>query len=175
MESTPEAPRGSRPVAIGGRPSPRPRLLDTHPAPSSFLPMPTWVGPLAAISLAVIATSLLVMGGVVLAIGLGLRRARKQIGARLAGFTADARAATSRLRTEVEGYADLSGEARTKLQAAVRKVEERLTDLDALVEVLQEEAEETALDVAAFVRTARRPAALFGAARSAFRVRRRRR
>lgn len=137
--------------------------------------MPTWVGPLAAISLAVIATSLLVMGGVVLAIGLGLRRARMQIGAHLAGFTADARAATARLRAELEGYADLSGETRKKLQGAVHKVEERLTDLDALVEVLQEEAEETALDVAALVRTARRPAALFGAARSAFRARRRRR
>ncbi len=137
--------------------------------------MPTWVGPLAAISLAVIATSLLVMGGVVLAVGLGLRRARKRIGAHLAGFTADARAATARLRAEVDGYAELSSETRRKLQGAVLKVETRLTDLDALVEVLQEEAEETALDVAALVRTARRPAALFGAARSAFRARRRRR
>ena len=137
--------------------------------------MPSWVGPLAAISLAVIATSLLVMGGVTVAIGLGLRRAKRDIGAHLAGFTADARAATSRLRAEVEGYADLSGETRKKLQAAVHKVEERLTDLDALVEVLQEEAEETALDVAALVHTARRPAALFGFARSALRARRRRR
>ncbi len=137
--------------------------------------MPTWVGPLAAISLAVIATSLLVMGGVVLAIGLGLRRARREIGTHLAGFTRDARAATARLRSEVEGFADLSSETRRKLQGAVHKVEERLTDLDALVAVLQEEAEETALDVAALVRTARRPAALFGAARSAFRLRRRRR
>lgn len=137
--------------------------------------MPTWVGPLAAISLAVIATSLIVMGGVAIAVGLGLRRAKREIGAHLAGFTADARATTARIRTEVEGFADLTGETRRKLQSAVLKVEERLTDLDALVEVLQEEAEETALDVAALVRTARRPAALFGAARSAFRVRRRRR
>jgi hypothetical protein len=137
--------------------------------------MPTWVGPLAAISLAVIATSLVVMGGVAIAIGLGLRRAKREIGAHLAGFTADARAATKRLRSEVEGFADLSGETRKKLQSAVHRVEERLTDLDALVEVLQEEAEETALDVAALVRTARRPSALFGVARAALRSRRRRR
>ncbi len=137
--------------------------------------MPSWVGPVAAISLAVIATSLVVMGGVAIAIGLGLRRAKREIGARLAGFTSDARATTARIRAEVEGFADLSGDTRRKLQSAVLKVEERLTDLDALVEVLQEEAEETALDVAALVRTARRPAALFGAARAAFRVRRRRR
>ena len=135
--------------------------------------MPGWVGPLAAISLAVIAASCLVVGGVAVAIGIGLRRARRDIGAHLSSFTTDARAVTGRLRAEVDGFADLSGETRKKLQAAVRKVEERLIDIDALVEVLQEEAEETALDVAAMVRTARRPAALFGVARSALRARRR--
>jgi flagellar motility protein MotE (MotC chaperone) len=135
--------------------------------------MPTWVGPLAAISLAVIAASLLVMGGVALAIGLGLRRAKHDIGAQLAAFTADAKAATSRLRTEVDGFADLSAETRGKLQRAVQKVEERLLDVDARVEVLQEEAEATALDVAALVRTARRSASVFGVARAALRARRR--
>ncbi len=136
--------------------------------------MPTWVGPLAAISLALIAASLLVVGGVAVFIGLALRRAKRDIGGHLAAFTADARAATARVRAEVEGFADISADAREKFQSAVRKVEERLSDLDALVEVLQEEAEETALDVAALVRTARRPTALFGMARSALRARRRR-
>ena len=135
--------------------------------------MPTWVGPTAAIALVVIAASLLVMGGVALAIGLGLRRAKRDIGAQLAAFTADAKAATTRLRTEVEGFADLSGETRIKLRRAVAKVEDRLSDLDALVEVLQEEAEETALDVAALVRTARHPLSVFGVARAALRARRR--
>jgi len=135
--------------------------------------MPPWVGPTVAISLVVIATSMLVLGAVVLAIGLGLRKARRDIGAKLAVFTADAKAATTRLRTEVEGFADLSGETRIKLRRAVAKVEDRLSDLDALVEVLQEEAEETALDVAALVRTARHPLSVFGVARAALRARRR--
>ena len=135
--------------------------------------MPAWVGPTVALSLVVIATSMLVLGGVVLAIGLGLRKARRDIGAKLAVFTADAKAATTRLRTEVEGFADLSGETRVKLRRAVAKVEDRLSDLDALVEVLQEEAEETALDVAALVRTARHPLSVFGVARAALRARRR--
>ena len=135
--------------------------------------MPFWVGPTSAIALVVIAASLLLMGGVALAIGLGLRRAKHDIGAQLAAFTADAKAATSRLRTEVDGFADLSAETRGKLQRAVRGVEERLLDVDALVEVLQEEAEETALDVAALVRTARRSASIFGVARAALRARRR--
>ena len=135
--------------------------------------MPPWVGPTVALSLVVIATSMLVLGGVVLAIGLGLRKARRDIGTKLALFTADAKAATTRLRTEVEGFADLSGETRIKLRRAVAKVEDRLSDLDALVEVLQEEAEETALDVAALVRTARHPLSVFGVARAALRARRR--
>jgi len=135
--------------------------------------MPPWVGPTVALSLVVIATSMLVLGGVVLAIGLGLRKARRDIGTKLALFTADAKAATTRLRTEVEGFADLSGETRVKLRRAVAKVEDRLSDLDALVEVLQEEAEETALDVAALVRTARHPLSVFGVARAALRARRR--
>lgn len=135
--------------------------------------MPAWVGPTVALSLVVIATSMLVLGGVALAIGLGLRKARRDIGAKLAVFSADAKAATTRLRTEVEGFADLSGETRVKLRRAVAKVEDRLSDLDALVEVLQEEAEETALDVAALVRTARHPLSVFGVARAALRARRR--
>jgi hypothetical protein len=135
--------------------------------------MPTWVGPTVALALVVIAACLLVMGGVAVAIGIGLRGAKRDIGAQLAAFTADARAATARLRGEVDGFADLSAETRGKLQRAVRKVEERLLDLDALVEVLQEEAEETALDVAALVRTARRPVSLFGVARAALNARRR--
>ena len=135
--------------------------------------MPPWVGPTVAISLVVIATSMLVLGGVALAIGLGLRKARRDDGAQLAVFSADARKATARLKTEVDGFADLSSETRRKLRAAVHKVEERLVDLDTLVEVLQEEAEETALDVAALVRTARHPLSVFGVARAALRARRR--
>jgi hypothetical protein len=135
--------------------------------------MPTWVGPTIALSLVVIAACLLVVGGVALAIGLGLRQAKHDISAQLKTFTADAKAATARLRHEVDGYADLSAETRGKLRSAVHKVEERLLDVDALVEVLQEEAEETAIDVAAMVRTARRSASIFGAARAALRARRR--
>ncbi|MEK7667660.1 MAG: hypothetical protein AAB409_03340 [Gemmatimonadota bacterium] len=137
--------------------------------------MPSWVGPTVAISLVVIATSMLVMGGVALAVGFGLRKAKRDIGAQLAVFSADAKKAAARLKTEVDGFADLSGETRKKLRRAVTKVEDRLSDLDALVEILQEEAEDTALDVAALVRTARHPLSVFGVARAALRARRRER
>jgi hypothetical protein len=135
--------------------------------------MPTWVGPTAAIALIVIAASLLLIGGVLLSIGIGLHQSKRHIGAQLAAFSADAKAAAARLRHEVDGYADLSAQTRGKLKRAVHKVEERLLDVDALVEVLQEEAEEAAIDVAALVRTARRSASIFGVARAALRARRR--
>jgi len=129
-------------------------------------PLPAWVPATVAISLVVIAASLLVMGGVALAIGLGARRQSRAARAQLAGFASDAKALTARLKAELEGFADLSAEARGKLRGAIDTVDGRLKDLDALVEVLQEEAQETALDVAALVRTIRRSGAIIGAARA---------
>jgi len=136
---------------------------------------PSWVGPTIAISLVVIAASFLVIGAVTLLIGLALRRQSAAVRAQIAAVTADARTVTARFRHELEGFADLSVEARAKLRGALDTVDGRLQDLDALVEVLQEEAEETALDAAAFVRTVRRTGGLIGTARKALRRRRRKR
>ena len=133
---------------------------------------PSWVGPTVAISLLIIAASFLVMGGVVLAIGLSLRKQSARARAQLAAFTADTRAITQRFKHELEGFADLSTETRARLRGAIDTVDGRLKDLDALVEVIQEEAEETALDVASMVRTVRRTGGILGAARKAMRRRR---
>jgi len=135
---------------------------------------PSWVGPTVAISLVVIAASFLVIGGVALAIGLGLRAQSAKARALLAAFAADSRVVTQRLKHELEGYADLSVEARAKLRGAIDTVDGRLKDLDALVEVIQEEAEETALDVASMMRTVRRTGGILGAARKMLRRRSRR-
>lgn len=132
---------------------------------------PSWVGPTVAIALVIIAASFLVMGGVVLAIGLGLRTQTARARAQLAAFTADTRAVTQRVKDELEGFANLSAEVREKLRGAIDTVDGRLKDLDALVEVIQEEAEETALDVASMVRTVRRTGGILGAARKAMRRR----
>ena len=126
---------------------------------------PLWVGPTIAISLVVIAASFLVMGGVALFIGVGLKRQTAALRAQLSAFTGDARAVTTRLKGELEGFADLSSDARARLRTAIDTVDNRLRDLDALVEVVQQEAEDTALDVASFVRTVRRTGGILGAAR----------
>ena len=140
----------------------------------SLTTMPTagWVGPTIAVSLVVIAASFVVMGGVALFVGFGLRRQSREVRAKLTAFSADVRAATTRIKGELDGYADLATETRLKLRRGVETVEGRLKDLDALVEVLQEEAEETALDVASFVRTIRRSGRVLGAARRAMTRRR---
>jgi hypothetical protein len=134
--------------------------------------VPEWVGPTIAISLVVIATSFLVMGAVVLAMGLGIRSKVKAVRGQLAKYNDELKTLTGRLRSEIDGYASLSAEARGKLRGAIDTVDSRLKDLDALVEVLQVEAEETALDAAAFLRTVRRSGRILSAARGLARRRR---
>jgi hypothetical protein len=129
--------------------------------------IPAWVAPTAAIALVVIALSLLAMGAVVTAIGLGLRARSRAIGAQLTAVTTDARTVMGRLKVEVEGYVDLSGEARTKLKGAMTALERRLEDLDTLADVLQDEVEDTALSAASLLRTVRRSGAVLGAAKRA--------
>jgi len=73
---------------------------------------------------------------------------------------------------EVEGYVELSSEARAKLKGAMTAVETRLEDLDALADVLQEEVQESALSAASMMRTVRRSGSLLGMARRAFKRRR---
>jgi hypothetical protein len=147
------------------------RLLDTFRAradvAAAMTPIPGWVAPTVALSLAVIAVCLVAMGGVALALGLGLRRRSRALAAQLADVNRDARALAARLRLEIESYADLSADARGRLQGAMSAVQTRLEDLDALADVLQEEVQEAALSAASLLRTVRRSGSVLGAARRA--------
>ncbi len=136
-------------------------------------PVPDWVGPTIAISLAIIALAAVVAGAVTVAIGLGLRRRTRDLARQLGTVTGDARALAARLRGEVEGFADLSGDARARLRGALSTVQQRLEDLDALAEVVQEEVEETALGAAVLMRSVRRSGRVLGVARRALSRRRR--
>ena len=134
--------------------------------------IPAWIAPTIALSLVVIAACLMVIGRVAIAIGLGLRRRSRAFSAQLAPLTTDARDLLGRLKGEVEGYVELSIEARAKLSGAMAAVQTRLEDVDALAEVLQEEVEESALGAASLLRTVRRSGSLLGAARRALKRRR---
>jgi len=69
----------------------------------------------------------------------------------------DASKVVASVRGEIDGVLETSHDVRDRLNGLVGRVEERLVDLDALVDVLHYEVEETALDVAA--ETARTPGA----------------
>jgi hypothetical protein len=130
--------------------------------------IPAWVGPTIALSLVVIAASLLTVGVIALVAGLGLRKRTREVSAQLSALTADAKTVAARLRHEIDGFADISTEARVKLKRGMNAVETRLQDLDALAEVVQEEVQEKALSAASLLRTVRRSGKVLGAARRAF-------
>jgi uncharacterized protein YoxC len=132
---------------------------------------PAWVGPTVAISLVIIALSFMAIGGGVVFGVFTIMKQVEKLKAHLAKVSLETRAVADKLKHEVDGFVDLSAEARGKVRGAIDSVETRLRDIDALVEVLHEEAEETALDVAAFVRTARHAGGVLGTARKMMRRR----
>ncbi|MFB3069471.1 MAG: hypothetical protein ACE1ZF_02120 [Gemmatimonadales bacterium] len=67
----------------------------------------------------------------------------------------------SKLRLEIDGVIETSQDIRGRVKNAVDATEDRLLDLEALLDVLQEEMEDTVLEVAAAVRTTRRGTAVF--------------
>lgn len=138
--------------------------------------MPGWIGPTIAISLAVIALAFAIIG-----VGLGLvalkasreiaglsklvSRLRAEITPALMSLrrVADTGAELSdEIRDEAKEYIQVSRDVRHDLQRGVRTVKRKLDDLDALYEVVHEEVEETALDVAAGLRSVRNGAGMVG-------------
>jgi len=138
--------------------------------------MPGWVGPTAAISLVVIALAFaaIAAGSVMLA-----RAAKKEISEvsdKLEGIRGDLHDAmhavrrvaetgedlSVKLKEEIHHYLATSRAIRQDLERGVRRVKTRLADLDALYEVVHDEVEDTALDVAAKVRTVRQGAGMVG-------------
>ena len=129
--------------------------------------MPAWIGPTVAISLVVIALAFAAIGA---AVALLARAALREVRER----REEVAPAISAVRRITDAGADLSGDIKQELQEylatsrAVRQdlergvyqVKSRLADLDALYEVLHEEVEDTALDVAARVRSVRNGAGM---------------
>jgi uncharacterized protein YoxC len=138
--------------------------------------MPGWVGPTIAISLVVIALAFAIIG---LALGLVAVKASREI-AGLSKLVSRLRAEitpalmsirrvadtgaelSDEIRDEAKEYIQVSRDVRHDLQRGVRKVKRKLDDLDALYEVVHEEVEETALDVAAGLRSVRNGAGMVG-------------
>jgi uncharacterized protein YoxC len=140
---------------------------------------PEWVGPTMAISLAVIALSFL---GIALALAIAALKLTgqvKKVGTLVDGLQDDiARTlkAVRRLteqgqdvmvvvRQETGAFAQTGRRLRRKLVRAADRVEVKLEELETLYDVVHDEVEGTALDVAAALRSVRRGNGMIGRVR----------
>jgi len=118
--------------------------------------LPTWVGVVSALSLAIIALAALVGAGAMLAEALGVRAAVNALKTFAGPAISDVRQLIGSIKNEADALVGASRDVRQRIVRAADAAEERLTDLDALAEVMQQELEETALDAAATMRNVRR-------------------
>ena len=125
-------------------------------ASRGFLMLPTWVGVVAAISLMIIALAVVVGGAAVVLAAVEVRWAVKALKSAAGPALADVRQMIGSIKTEADALVGGSRDIRQRILRAADAAEERLTTLDALAEVMQEELEETALDAAATMRNVRR-------------------
>jgi hypothetical protein len=118
--------------------------------------LPTWVGVTTAISLMVVAVAAVVAGVAIVIAALGVRSALKALKGVAGPAIADVRLLIGSIKTEADALVGASRDIRNRIVRAADAAEERLTDLDSLAEVMQDELEEAALDAAATVRDVRR-------------------
>ena len=118
--------------------------------------LPTWVGVVSALSLAIIAVAALVGAVAVIAAALGVRSALQAIKNLAGPAITDVRQLITSIKTEADALVGASRDVRHRIVRAADAAEERLTDLDALAEVMQGELEETAMDAAATMKDVRR-------------------
>lgn len=118
--------------------------------------IPTWAGVVGAVSLAIIALAALTVAAAhVFAARAAIRlfRAVQQ----LAGpAVSDVRHLIGGIRAEADALVGTSRDIRLRIVKAADAAEDRLADLDALADVVQEEVEDTALDAVATLRNVRR-------------------
>jgi uncharacterized protein YoxC len=140
---------------------------------------PAWVGPTMAISLAVIALSILCAAIVVLVAVARLSGQVKKIGAVVEGLQDDVTEGVTSVRrlieqgqdlmvvvrNEVGAFAQTSRQLRRKVTKGVDRIEGKLADLETLYDLVHDEVEDTALDVAAALRSARRGNGMLGRVR----------
>ena len=129
--------------------------------------MSAWIGPTVAISLVVIALAFAAIGAAVALLARAALREIRELREEVAPAISAVRRITDAgadlsgdIKQELQEYLATSRAVRQDLERGVYQVKSRLADLDALYEVLHEEVEDTALDVAARVRSVRNGAGM---------------
>jgi hypothetical protein len=141
--------------------------------------VPGWVGPTVAISLAVLALSFLGLVVAVAVAALRLTGQARKLSALLAGLQDDLAGALQALRRlteqgqdlvlllrhEAGAFAQTGRRLRRQVTKGADRIEQKLADLETLYDVVHEEVQDTALDVAAALRSARRGNGMLGRVR----------
>ena len=141
-----------------------------------FILEAAWVGPTMAISLVFIALAFIVIAVIAVVVGREAAQAldtlskeltelRAEVQPTLQGVRAmaeEGKGLAAKLNVEAQEIIRTSSEIRHDVRRGADRVRERLEDLDALAEVMQDELEETALDVASKVRSIRTGAGIVG-------------
>ncbi|MGE0553486.1 MAG: hypothetical protein AB7R55_08645 [Gemmatimonadales bacterium] len=148
--------------------------------------MPSWVGPVSAIALVVIAFAFVAMAVVSWAVlkrfseqsdtmAKELAELRRELKPTIDGLGRLAQSGeelADKVREEVIALVDTSRRLRRGVRRGARRVRDRLEELDALYEVVHDEVEDTALSVAATLRNVRHGAGAIGKLRRLLRRRR---
>lgn len=140
---------------------------------------PEWVGPTVAVSLAVLALCFLAMAVAVSIAAFRIAGQVKKLGALVEGMQDEAertlkgvRRLTEQtqdimvlVRHEAGAFAQTARRLRRKTVRAVDRIEAKLQDLETLYDVVHDEVEGTALDLAAALRSVRRGNGMLGRVR----------
>lgn len=118
--------------------------------------VPSWVGVVSALSLAVIALAAIVVAVASVVAALRLRMFAHLLEQLAGPAISDVRLLIGTIKGEADALVGTSRDIRLRIVRAADAAESRLSELDALVEVVQEEVEETALDAAVTLRNLRR-------------------
>ena len=123
--------------------------------------IPTWVGVVSALSLAIIALAAIVVAVALVASALGIRTLTRALEQLAGPAIQDVRQLIGTIKGEADALVGASRDIRLRIVRAADAAENRLSDLDALVEVVQEEVEDTVVDAAATLRNVRRGVSLW--------------
>jgi len=140
---------------------------------------PAWVGPTMAISLAIIALSILGAAAALGIVAFRLSAQARKLGRLVDGLQDDAAQALKAVRRlteqgqdlmvlvrhEAGAFAQTSRRVRRKLVRGVDRIEGKLADLETLYDLVHGEVEDAALDVAATLRSVRRGHGMLGRVR----------
>jgi len=114
--------------------------------------LPTWVGVVTALSLAIIALAALAVAAAVAATALGMRAALRTLRDLAGPALDDARQMIATIRTEVDAVAATSRDMRGRVVRAADTAEARLVQVNELLSGVQGSLQATILDIAATIR-----------------------